>query len=162
MDWDGIIERNAERLVAVLTELFAMAGFGRGGTALMPRHVCRAVLALLRPAESALRRLIVIAARGIVVKLRNGGVARAFPKGTAFERDTERVAAFCLIDPLKRFAPQWFEGSCRAAGHGAGHGRAFPFPASSIRSSLPQGPFRSCGLTRRTATSSPPMRCAAA
>ena len=109
MDWDGIIERNAERLVAVLTELFAMAGFGRGGTALLPRHVCRAVLMLLRPAESALRRLIVMAARGIVVKLKGGGASRAFPKGTAFERDADRVAAFCLIDPLKRFGPAWFE-----------------------------------------------------
>ena len=109
MDWNGIIERNAERLVAVLTELFAMAGFGRGGTAFLPRHVCRAILALLRPAESALRRLIVIAARGLVVKLRDGGVSRAFPRGTAFERDADRVAAFCLIDPLKRFAPEWFE-----------------------------------------------------
>ena len=109
MDWDGIIERNAERLVAVLTELFAMAGFGRGGTALLPRHVCRAVLMLLRPAESALRRLIVMAARGLAVKLRNGGASRAFPAGCAFERDPGRVAAFCLIDPLKRFAPPWFE-----------------------------------------------------
>ena len=109
MDWDQIIERNAERLVAVLTELFAMAGFGLGGTAFLPRHVCRAILALLRPAESALRRLIVIAARGLVVKLRDGGVSRAFPKGAAFERDADRVAAFCLIDPLKRFAPEWFE-----------------------------------------------------
>jgi hypothetical protein len=109
MDWDGIIERNAERLVAVLTELFALAGFGRGGTALLPRHVRRTVLALLRPAESALRRLIVIAARAIVVTISTGGVARAFPKGAAFERDADRVAAFCLIDPLKRFAPEWFE-----------------------------------------------------
>ena len=109
MDWDQIIERNCERLVAVLTELFAVAGFGLGGTALLPRHVCRAILALLRPAESALRRLIVIAARGIVVKLREAGVSRAFPKGAAFERDAGRVAAFCLIDPLKRFAPEWFE-----------------------------------------------------
>ena len=109
MDWDGIIERNCERLVAVLTELFAMAGFGLGGTALLPRHVCRAILALLRPAVSALRRLFVIAARGIVVKLRDGGVSGTFPKGSAFERDADRVAAFCLIDPLKRFAPEWFE-----------------------------------------------------
>ena len=109
MDWNGIIERNCERLVAVLTELFAMAGFGRGGTALLPRHVCRAVLMLLRPAESALRRLIVMAARGLAVKLRDGGASRAFPGGTAFERDADRVAAFCLIDPLKRFAPAWFE-----------------------------------------------------
>ena len=106
MDWPTIIERNAERLVAVLTELFVMAGFGRGGTALMPRNVCRALLILLRPAESAVRRLIVMAARGIVVKLRP---ARAFPKGSALNRDAERVAAFGLIDPLKRFAPEGFE-----------------------------------------------------
>ena len=109
MDWDGIIERNAGRLVMVVTELFAMAGFGRGGMALLPRHVCHAILALLRPAESALRRLIVIAARGLAVKLRDGGASRAFPAGSAFERDADRVAAFCLIDPLKRLAPAWFE-----------------------------------------------------
>ncbi len=106
MDWPTIIERNAERLIAVLTELFVMAGFGRGGTALLPRNVCRALLILLRPAESAARRLIVMAARGLVVTLRP---ARAFPSGTALYRDAERVAAFCLIDPLKRFAPQGFE-----------------------------------------------------
>ena len=105
MDWPMIIERNCERLVAVLTELFVMAGFGRGGTALLPRHVCRALLILLRPAESAARRLIVMAARGIAVTPRP---ARAFPKGTALKRDAERVAAFCLIDPLKRFAPEGF------------------------------------------------------
>ncbi len=106
MDWPMIIERNCERLVAVLTELFVMAGFGRGGTALLPRPVCRALLILLRPAESAARRLIVMAAHGLVVKLRP---AQAFPKGTALKRDAERVAAFCLIDPLKRFAPEGFE-----------------------------------------------------
>ena len=106
MDWPTIIERNCERLIAVLTELFVMAGFGRGGTALMPRNVCRALLILLRPAESAMRRLIVMAARGIIVKLRP---ARAFPSGTALKRDAERVASFCLIDPLKRFAPEDFE-----------------------------------------------------
>ena len=106
MDWDGIIERNCERLVAVLTELFAMAGFGRGGTALLPRSVCRAVLILLRPAESAARRLIVMAARGLAVTLRP---SRVFPAGSGLNRDAGRVAAFCLIDPLKRFAPEWFE-----------------------------------------------------
>ena len=109
MDWPMIIERNAERLVAVVTGLFVMAGFGRGGTALLPRHVCRALLILLRPAESALRRLIIIAARGLAVKLRAGGAPRAFPAGLALNRDEDRVAAFCLIDPLKRFAPEGFE-----------------------------------------------------
>ena len=108
MDWDDIIERNCERLVAVLTELFVMAGFGRGGTALLPRHVCRALLILLRPAESAARRLIVMAARDLAVTLR-AGVPRAFPAGLALNRDAGRVPAFCLIDPLKRFAPEEFE-----------------------------------------------------
>ena len=106
MDWPMIIERNADRLVSVVTELFVMAGFGRGGTAFLPRHICRALLILLRPAESALRRLIIIAARGLVVKLR---AARAFPAGLALNKGTDRVPAFCLIDPLKRFAPEDFE-----------------------------------------------------
>jgi hypothetical protein len=109
MNWDEIIERNVERLVAVLTELFVMAGFGRGGTAFLPRSVCRALLILLRPAESAARRLIIMAARGLVVKLRDGGVSRAFPAGMALNRDADRVPAFCLIDPLKRFAPEGSE-----------------------------------------------------
>ncbi len=86
MDWDEIIERNAERLAAVVTGLFVMAGFGRGGTALLPRHVCRALLILLRPAESALRRLIIIAARGLVVKLRAGGASARLSGGTCFEQ----------------------------------------------------------------------------
>jgi hypothetical protein len=106
MDWPLIIERNRDRLYAVVTELFVMAGFGRGGTAFLPRHVCRALLILLRPAESAVRRLIIIAARGLVVKLR---AARVFPAGSVLKRDAERVPAFCLIDPLKRFAPEGFE-----------------------------------------------------
>ena len=106
MDWPMIIERNADRLFAVVTELFVMAGFGRGGTAFLPRHICRALLILLRPAESAVRRLIIIAARGLVVKLRAG---RAFPAGGVLKSDAERVPAFCLIDPLKRFAPEGFE-----------------------------------------------------
>jgi hypothetical protein len=41
---------------------------GEVGLAL-PRHLYRAILRLLRPAESAARRLIIAAARGLVVKL---------------------------------------------------------------------------------------------
>ena len=131
MDWPTIIERNAERLVAVLTELFVMAGFGRGGTALMPRNVCRALLILLRPAESAVRRLIVMAARGVVVRL---GAARGFPAGLALTlaakaADEERVPAFGLIDPLKRFAPQDFEWS---AEWGKDWGREQVIPRISV------------------------------
>ncbi len=43
----------------------------------LPRHLHRLVLRLLRPAEAATRRLIIIAARGLVVELPRR--ARAWP-----------------------------------------------------------------------------------
>jgi hypothetical protein len=115
MDWDQIVERNRERLLAVLAPLLAVLGFDPRRRLEMPRHFYRSWLLLLRPAESAVRRLIVMAARGIVVKLRLGA-SRAFPAGLALKlaakaADDERVAAFGLIDPLKRFAPADFEWS---------------------------------------------------
>jgi hypothetical protein len=109
MDWNRVIERNSERLFVVVATLVAMIRVHGGGmAAFLPRHVYSAVLILLRPAESAVRRLIIIAARGIVVKLKLGA-ARPFPAGLALNRDADRVPAFCLIDPLKRFAPEDFE-----------------------------------------------------
>lgn len=85
MDWNAAIEKNREALKRVLATLAAMAGL-RGqftlfpqegaqsqGLALaeklspaLPRHLHRAVLRLLRPAEAAARRLIIVAARGLV------------------------------------------------------------------------------------------------
>jgi hypothetical protein len=110
MDWPLIIERNRERILAVLAPLFAVLGFDPR-RADLPRHLYRALLITLRPAESAVRRLIIIAARGIVLKL---CATRAFPSGLALklralEKDAERIPAFCLIDPLKRFATADFE-----------------------------------------------------
>jgi hypothetical protein len=111
MDWDQIVERNRERLLTVLAPLLAVLGFDPRRRLEMPRHFYRSWLILLRPAESAVRRLIVMAARGIIVKL---GAARGFPAGLALKfaaTESERVPAFCLIDPLKRFAPADFEWS---------------------------------------------------
>jgi hypothetical protein len=115
MDWDQIVERNRERLIAVLAPLLAVLGFDPRRRLEMPRHFYRSWLILLRPAESAVRRLIVMAARGIVVKLKLGA-SRAFPAGlalklAAIETDEDRVPAFGLIDPLKRFAAADFEWS---------------------------------------------------
>ena len=116
MDWDQIVERNRERLLAVLAPLLAVLGFDPRRRLEMPRHFYRSWLILLRPAESAVRRLIVMAARGIVVRL---GAARGFPAGLglklklALEKGDaqDRIPAFLLIDPLKRFAPEGFEWS---------------------------------------------------
>ena len=70
MDWARAIERNSEALKGIIDDLFAMLGLDDDTTVSRISHpLHRAVLRLLRPAESAVRRLIVIAARGLVVKL---------------------------------------------------------------------------------------------
>jgi hypothetical protein len=66
MDWNMAIERNREALKRILAALVAMAGLAGGATTL-PRRLHRAVTKLLRPAEAAARRLIIVAARGLVV-----------------------------------------------------------------------------------------------
>jgi hypothetical protein len=94
MDGTAAISNNLEALKRILAGLVAMAGLGclssplagedgsaRRGKAeplaepgegsdsppTLPRHLHRAILRLLRPAESAARRLIIAAARGLVV-----------------------------------------------------------------------------------------------
>ena len=79
MDWARAIERNSEALKGIVAALFAMLGLAREATvSRIPQPLHRAVLRVLRPAESAVRRLIVIAARGLVVKL---VPLRPMPKG---------------------------------------------------------------------------------
>ncbi|MGB8314168.1 MAG: hypothetical protein WCE69_06720, partial [Aestuariivirga sp.] len=61
----------------------------------------RAVLRVLRPAESAVRRLIVIAARGVVVEL---APSRPMPAGKVIgKRGGRSTPSFQLFDPRKRF-----------------------------------------------------------
>ena len=92
MDWNAAIEKNREALKRVLAMLVAMAGLGNWQSAiagrqsvsdadgpadcllptadcrfLLPRHLHRAVLRLLRLAEAAARRLVIVAARGVVI-----------------------------------------------------------------------------------------------
>jgi hypothetical protein len=91
--------------------LFAMAGLsGRVMTDVLPRHIYYKILLILRPAESALRRLILTASRGLVVKV---GVSRPAPAGFSIKpregSDAERVPAFQIIDPRKRFDWVWKE-----------------------------------------------------
>jgi hypothetical protein len=103
MDWTLAIERNRKALQLIVSALFALAGLVEGAVvATLPRSVYRVVLRVLRPAESALRRLIFIAARGLVLKPRS---ARPAPVGLVARTDATRISAFQLIDPLKHFAP---------------------------------------------------------
>jgi hypothetical protein len=104
MDWDLAIKRNSEALKGIIEVLFALLGLdGTEAASRIPRSLHSAVLAVLRPAESAVRRLIVIAARNVVVKLapsRPMAEGRRIGKGGG-----NRSPAFQLFDPRKRVAP---------------------------------------------------------
>ncbi len=65
MDWALAISRNRNALLAVVAAIVALIGGREGGP--IVRRIRNAALALLRPAEAAARRLIVIAARGVSV-----------------------------------------------------------------------------------------------
>ncbi len=102
MDWDLAIKRNSEVLAGIVETLFAMLGLvGEVTVARLPWPTYRAVLRVLRPAESALRRLIVVAARGLVVE---PAVSRPIPVGTKRTRKGgyKRSASFQLFDPRTR------------------------------------------------------------
>ena len=70
MDWALAIKRNREQLKAIVLALFALAGMRVGGSLFtLRRDVFAAIMLVLRPAESAVRRLIVIAAHGLAPSL---------------------------------------------------------------------------------------------
>ena len=103
MDWARAIERNSEALKGIVEALFAMLGLaGEVTAARIPQPLHRAVLRVLRPAESAMRRLVVIAARGLVVKI---APSRPMPKGHIIGKGGgHRSPSFQLFDPRKNFA----------------------------------------------------------
>ena len=125
MDWQAAIERNTAALKRIVATLVAMSGLGpeaRGEPRrTLPRHLHRAVLRLLRPAESAARRLIIIMARNettVAVPPARLGRRAAKPKSTLLRRPggtgifvrpgllpvirpAPRPLPFQLLDPLR-------------------------------------------------------------
>lgn len=113
MDWAKVIERNGGALRLVLAGLAAMAGPAPAGARpTLPRRLHRAILRLLRPAEAALRRLVVIVARDRVAAAPAGttspcaNVGRrpvassgASPRATVSAGALPRLS-FPLFDPL--------------------------------------------------------------
>ncbi len=149
MDWNLAIERNREALKRILAGLVAMAGLatsplaGEGASArrgeaealaeagegcfsrvpTLPRHLHRAILRLLRPAESAARRLVIVMARGLSVTLvpprprkakpgptflrKPGGTGILMPSGSmSSTRPGPHTLALPLLDPLRPFRPR--------------------------------------------------------
>ncbi len=104
-DWARAIERNSEALKGIVETLFALLGIAGEATRLrIPQPLHSAVLRVLRPAESAVRRLVVIAARGLVVKLAPSR-PMPMPAGSIGKGGHSRPS-FQLFDPRKNFARQ--------------------------------------------------------
>ena len=101
MNQATFIEDNRAVLTRIVAALIAMAGLADGG-AILPQHLYRAVWRVLSPAESAVRRLIVIIARGLTVKL---PPPRPMPKGLVRSREGSGRLSFQLFDTRKRFSP---------------------------------------------------------
>ena len=104
-DWALAIKRNSEALKGIVAALFAMLGLdGEATVGRIPQPLHRAVLRVLWPAESAMRRLIIIAARSLVVKLPAARpISRPMPAGP-IGKGGHSPPSFQLFDPRKNFA----------------------------------------------------------
>ncbi|MCI5073910.1 hypothetical protein [Oricola sp.] len=118
MDWSLAIERNREALLRIVAMLLAMAGLEPGGDAgTLPRQLRARLLRILRPAEAATRRLIIVAAMGMTVTLRiakdRGPAPSASPgprgKDPAAPSRAHPAASFPVVDPLPRFDHRPFQ-----------------------------------------------------
>ena len=192
MDWNLAIEKNREALRRILAMLVAMAGLGpltsplagedgsaRRGKAealaepgegcfspipILPRHLHRAILRLLRPAESAARRLIIVAARGLVVTLPPPRLRKAKPRPTILRngvgtgilmpsgalpsvRTARRTLALPLLDPLRPFRLR------RPRANGIPRislpGVTAPFPVAPRRPPAPDDPLDATRMALR-------------
>jgi hypothetical protein len=66
LEWKLAIIRNRDQLKDIVAALFLAAKMRVGGSLFtLPRSTFAAIMLVLRPAESAVRRLIVIAAHGL-------------------------------------------------------------------------------------------------
>lgn len=112
MDWAAAIETNREALRRVLAMLLAMAGLHdqADNTPTLPRRLHRAILRLLRPAEAAVRRLVIVAARGIVLAARPQVHTMAGISVSGFQPSPAGgktgTIALPLFDRLPRWRPQ--------------------------------------------------------
>ena len=101
---DTIFDYQRAALMRLVAAVFAVAGLVPGGPVLvsMTVGIRRQVIRVLGPAESALRRLIVIKARGIVVKLSapRPAPSRPIPKGKG---SSDHIPPFALFDRRKWF-----------------------------------------------------------
>jgi hypothetical protein len=111
MNWPLAIARNRTALLAVVATIIAFLGGREADAGPIARRLRNAALALLRPAESAARRLIVIAARGLGAPAPRSAPVFSAPDLAGAPKPGQegglsgvsRPPAFRLFDRRKRF-----------------------------------------------------------
>ena len=97
------IHANTTAAARIVGGLFALLGLTAGAMlGRIPRELHRQVLRVLRPAESAVRRLIVALASAIVVK---PGAPRPAPSEIVGKGERKARPSFRLFDPRNRLLP---------------------------------------------------------
>ncbi len=99
MDWPRAIEINRQALTRIIAGLVALLA-AQGGAVRLQRPVYQLLVRVLFPAESAVRRLIVIAARGLLVP---DTAPRPMPQGLVFAGRAGSRVSFQLFDTRKAF-----------------------------------------------------------
>jgi hypothetical protein len=103
MSWAKEIQSNATDAARIVGGLFALLGFAAGvALGKIPREIHRQVLRVLRPAESAVRRLILALARGLSVKPR---APRPAPSDIPGKGEGKPRPSFRLFDPRNPLLP---------------------------------------------------------
>ena len=103
MDIPQAIDLNKTALARIVAGLFALLGVaGEAALARIPLALHRAVARVLRPAESAARRLIVTLARILNLKA-PPRQSRPAPAGLARAAQGQQRLSFQLFDPRRRF-----------------------------------------------------------
>ncbi len=105
MDIPAAIDLNKTLLARIIAGLFTLLGGGTG-PARISVELHRRIVRALRPAESAVRRLIVVLARITGVKApppRPQAQSRSIPPGLARKGEGKKRQSFPLFDPWQRF-----------------------------------------------------------
>jgi len=109
MDWTLALQLNQQALQRSIAWLFTWLGLEVGGSMeRMPRHKWRTVLFVLRPSESALRRLVLVAVfvwgtKAPPLLQRAAQSARSKKMSPREARAPSAPPPFKLIDPRKQF-----------------------------------------------------------
>jgi hypothetical protein len=99
MNWTRAVEINRDALSRIVAGLVALLAV-QGEALRLPLPVYQMLLRILYPAESAVRRLIVIVARGLVVP---DAPSRPMPQGLVIAGASKVRASFQLFDSRKTF-----------------------------------------------------------